>query len=224
MWCVAPAKPVHDCASVNWLRPRFTWLRPPGPVADGLRIGLLGGSFNPAHQGHLYVSETAIRQLKLDYVWWLVSPQNPLKSGADMGALVARVEEARSVAAYHPRLIVTDLERVLGTRYTVDTVAALRRRFPKVDFVWLMGSDNLAQFGRWRHWQAIVRLLPVVVVQRPGTILAALNATAARRFGTVRNRVARPALTILDGARNLESSSRLRALGSASAAMLDMIH
>jgi nicotinate-nucleotide adenylyltransferase len=189
----------------------LNWITPPGPAADGLRIGLLGGSFNPAHGGHLYVSETAIKRLKLDYVWWLVSPQNPLKSAAGMGELKARLASARRLTGCHPRLVVSDLERLLGTRYTVDTVRALSHRFPGVKFVWLMGSDNLAQFSRWRRWQEIVRLVPVVVVQRPGSLMAAMNASAARRFGTVRNRLQPPALTVLDGARNPESATRLRA-------------
>ena len=223
MWCAARVRPGRDGAPLNWLKPHFIWLRPPGPVADGLRIGLLGGSFNPAHDGHLYVSETALRRLKLDYVWWLVSPQNPLKSAAGMGDLKQRLEGARQLAASYPRLIVTDLERVLGTRYTVDTIRALRRRFPQVQFVWLMGSDNLVQFSRWRRWQEIARLVPVAVVQRPGSIMAGLNAAAARRFGTA-PRPMPPAITVIDGARNPQSATKLRALGSATAAMLDMVH
>jgi nicotinate-nucleotide adenylyltransferase len=210
---------------LNWVRPRSNWLRPPGPTADGLRIGLLGGSFNPAHEGHLYVSETALKRLKLDYVWWLVSPQNPLKSARGMAGLGARLAGARALAASHPRLVVTDLERALGTRYTVDTIRALQRRFPKLRFVWLMGSDNLVQFGRWRRWREIAGLAPIAVVQRPGSIMAPLNAAAARRFGTRRGpKLAPPALTVIDGARNPESASRLRAFGSASAAMLDRTH
>ena len=125
------------------------------------------------------------------------------------------------MAAHHPRLIVTDLERSLGTRYTADTVTALQRRFPRVEFVWLMGSDNLEQFSRWRRWQQIAGLIPIAVVQRPGSIMAVLNAAAARRFGTVRNRLAAPAITVLDGARNPQSATRLRALGADTAAMLN---
>jgi nicotinate-nucleotide adenylyltransferase len=201
------------------------WIAPPGPVADGLTIGLLGGSFNPAHDGHLYVSDTAIRRLKLDYVWWLVSPQNPLKSANGMAAFALRLERARQLAASHPRLVVTGLERGLGTRFTVDTVRALQRRFPQVRFVWLMGSDNLVQFSRWRNWQQIARHIPIAVVQRPGTIMAALNAAAARRFGTVRGVALRPPkLTVLDGVRNPQSATRLRALGANGEAVLDRQH
>ena len=187
-------------------------------MADGLRIGLLGGSFNPAHAGHLYVSETALKRLKLDSIWWLVSPGNPLKSDADMAPLAARLQSAKRIAMREPRIHVSALEEALHTIYTIDTVKALRRRFPKVEFVWLMGSDNLKQFSHWRRWQALAHLVPIAVVQRPGTILAALNAPLVRRFGMRRD--ARldpkpPAVTILDGARNFESATRLRASGQA---------
>ena len=168
MWCAAQDRPDHDGAAL-------TWIAPPGPVADGLTIGLLGGSFNPAHDGHAYVGETAMKRLKLDYVWWLVSPGNPLKGAGDMAAFAARLKSAGAVAR-HPRFIVTDIERYLGTRYTADTIAALRRRFPGVRFVWLMGSDNLRDFSRWQRWQQIARAIPIAVVQRPGSIMAALNA------------------------------------------------
>lgn len=201
------------------------WIAPPGPVAPGLRIGLLGGSFNPAHAGHLYVSLTAMRRLKLDYIWWLVSPGNPLKDDAGMAPFAARFESARA-AARHPRIIVTDIERRLGTRYTFDTVTALKRRFPGASFVWLMGSDNLADFHRWRRWQDIATALPVAVVQRPGSIMAALNAAPVRRFGARRleQRRGPPAILVLDGARNGESATRLRhlgALGTAHDAMIE---
>ena len=191
------------------------WIVPPGPAADGLRIGLLGGSFNPAHAGHLYVSETALKRLKLDSIWWLVSPGNPLKDGADMAPLAARFESAKRIAAHEPRIHVSALETALHTIYTIDTVRALRRRFPKAGFVWLMGSDNLKQFSRWRRWQDLARLVPIAVVQRPGSILAALNAPLVRRFGMRRDaRDGRkpPSVTILDGARHFESATRLRAL------------
>ncbi len=194
------------------------WVVPPGPVADGLRIGLLGGSFNPAHAGHLYVSETALKRLKLDSVWWLVSPGNPLKRNTDMAPLAARLRSAKQIAAHEPRIHISALEDALRTIYTIDTVKALRRRFPQVEFVWLMGSDNLKQFSRWRRWQALARLVPIAVVQRPGTILAALNAPLVRRFGMRRDTHRDwkpPAITILDGARNFESATRLRASGLA---------
>ena len=204
------------------------WARPPGPVASGLTIGLLGGSFNPAHGGHLYVSLTALRRLKLDYVWWLVSPGNPLKDGRDMAPFEARLASATRVAR-HPRLIVSDIERQLGTCYTIDTVAALQRRFPGVRFVWLMGSDNLENFHHWRNWEGIARRLPLVVVQRPGSILARGNAAPVRKYGVRRfgrTRVLKepPAILVLDGARNAESATRLRALGAGAGAMLNSPH
>jgi nicotinate-nucleotide adenylyltransferase len=182
-------------------------------VSDGLVIGLLGGSFNPAHAGHLYVSLTAIKRLKLDYVWWLVSPGNPLKEEKGMAAFAARLTSARRTAR-HPRLIVTDIEKQLGTRYTIDTVAALQRRFPNVKFVWLMGSDNLEIFHLWKDWQQIATRLPVAVVQRPGSILAAVHAVPVRRFGKKQSLGPAPAILVLDGARNAQSATNLRTLGA----------
>jgi nicotinate-nucleotide adenylyltransferase len=189
------------------------WIRPPGPVSDGLVIGLLGGSFNPAHAGHLYVSLTAIKRLKLDYVWWLVSPGNPLKDEKTMAAFAARFASAKA-AARHPRLIVTDIEKQLGTRYTIDTIAALQRRFPRVRFVWLMGSDNLESFHLWRNWEQIAARLPLAVVQRPGSILAAVHAAPVRRFGKKPALGPPPAILVLDGARNAQSATALRTLGA----------
>jgi nicotinate-nucleotide adenylyltransferase len=190
------------------------WIKPPGPIADSMRIGLLGGSFNPAHNGHLYVSEIARKALKLDYVWWLVSPGNPLKS--EPAPLELRMMRARN-AVRAPRIRVTDIERRLGTRYTVDTIAALQRRFPSVHFIWLMGSDNLDQFARWRRWRDIAARIPIAVVRRPGSVLASLHAPLMR-LGSVRS------LTVLDGPRSQESSTerRTEALGAAADAMLNL--
>lgn len=136
-------------------------------MKKGAAIGLLGGSFNPAHGGHRRMSVAALERLHLDELWWLVSPQNPLKPAAGMAPLAARVASARRVAR-HPRIRPTDIETKLGTQLTVDTVRALKRRFPQVRFVWLMGSDNLAQFHRWVEWRAIAREVPIVVIARPG--------------------------------------------------------
>jgi nicotinate-nucleotide adenylyltransferase len=177
---------------------------------------LFGGSFNPAHSGHLYVALTALRRLKLDYVWWLVSPGNPLKNASSAGDFAKRFASAQKIAR-HPRLIVSDLERQLGTRYTLDTVKMLLHRFPQVQFVWLMGSDNLENFHLWRDWQKLARSLPLAVVQRPGSIMAAVHAAPIRRYGARRvdgcaTLPQPPAILILDGARNPESASRLRAL------------
>jgi nicotinate-nucleotide adenylyltransferase len=173
-------------------------------VAPGLRIGLLGGSFNPPHEGHLHVSEVALKQLDLDYVWWLVTPQNPLKGTAGLAPLSDRMRQARMIAR-HPRIVVMDIERALGTHYSVDTLTALQRRFPLVHFFWLMGSDNLAIFRRWRRWQEIARRVPVAVVQRPGSVLAQLSAMP------MQHAQARRRIVILDGRRNELSSTALRA-------------
>ncbi|WP_324828988.1 nicotinate-nucleotide adenylyltransferase [Qipengyuania zhejiangensis] len=131
------------------------------------RIGLLGGSFNPAHGGHRRVSLFALRALGLDEVWWLVSPGNPLKPRAGMAPLAARFGSAVRQARRAP-IRVTAIERELGTRYTVDTLAGITQRYPKHAFVWLMGSDNLAQFHQWRDWRGIARTMPIAVIARPG--------------------------------------------------------
>ena len=131
------------------------------------RVGLLGGSFNPAHGGHRRISLFALRALALDEVWWLVSPGNPLKPAAGMAPLVARMASARQ-AARGAAIRVTAIDRELGTRYTMDTLRALRLRYPGIDFIWLMGSDNLAQFHRWKDWRAIARTMPIAVIARPG--------------------------------------------------------
>jgi nicotinate-nucleotide adenylyltransferase len=190
-------------------------------VGDGLRIGLLGGSFDPAHGGHLYVSEIARKALKLDYVWWLVSPGNVLKPGP--APLDVRVTRARLVAR-KSRILVSDIEDRLGTRFTIDTVTALQRRFAHVTFIWLMGSDNLEQFSRWRRWQNIAAAIPIAVVRRPGSVLASLDAPLARRLGMARRLGCAPSLVVLDGPRSHESSTELRTqtLGAAAEAMLNI--
>jgi nicotinate-nucleotide adenylyltransferase len=152
------------------------------------RIGLLGGSFNPAHGGHRNLSRTALRALQLDEVWWLVSPGNPLKDRRDMAPLGARFASAADMARRLP-VRVTVIERQLGTLYTVDTVRALRRRMGGHSFIWLMGADNLAQFHLWREWRTIARLVPIAVVERPGYDG---QAHAARAMGWLR-RFVRPA-------------------------------
>jgi len=148
-------------------------------------VGLLGGSFNPAHGGHRHVSLIALKALDLDEVWWLVSPRNPLKPAVDMAPLDRRLAEARAVAR-HPRIRVTDIETRLGTRYTIDSLRALKARFPRHAFVWLMGADNLAEIPRWRDWEAIFELVPIAVIDRPTYSYKALAGRAARRFGRAR--------------------------------------
>jgi nicotinate-nucleotide adenylyltransferase len=202
------------------------WLRPPGPIAQGLRIGLLGGSFNPAHEGHLYVSEVALKRLGLDYVWWLVTPQNPLKGKAGLAPLEDRVAQARKLAR-HPRIIVMDIERCTGTHYSIDTLRALQRRFSEPNFVWLMGSDNLEIFRRWRSWEEIVARVPIAVVQRPGSTLATLHAKPMQRFMRSRKVDGRldtpPSIVILDGRRNEQSSTAIRAASRGREALVQAI-
>tara|TARA_R110002167_G_scaffold275419_2_gene481513 strand:- start:254 stop:835 length:582 start_codon:yes stop_codon:yes gene_type:complete len=152
-----------------------------------LAIGLLGGSFNPAHAGHLHISREALKRLGLDQVWWLVSPQNPLKPVAGMAGLAERLASADRVAR-HPAIRVSDIERRLGTRYTVDTVRALRRRFPGYRFVWLMGADNLVQFPRWRRWTEIADCLPIAVFARGRVTYRALAGPMAHRYAQARVR------------------------------------
>ena len=149
------------------------------------RIGILGGSFNPAHRGHLDISLKALRQLGLDQVWWLVSPQNPLKPADGMAPLAERLSAARRMAR-DPRIRVTDLEQRLGSRFTAESLKLLRRRFPETRFVWLMGADNLAQIAQWRDWQQIFHLVPIAVFARPSYCFKALAAKAARRFARYR--------------------------------------
>jgi len=148
------------------------------------RIGILGGSFNPAHGGHRSISLFAKDALGLDAVWWLVSPGNPLKEKAGMAPLPARFESARRQARRAP-IIVTAVETQLGTRYTAHTLRKLRQRYPKLQFIWIMGADNLAQFHRWEQWRAIARTMPIAVIERPGYDALARDSRAMgwlRRF------------------------------------------
>ena len=143
-----------------------------------MRIGLLGGSFNPPHEGHALVTRIALMRVGLDRVWWLVTPGNPLKSQADLAALQGRVKAARRLVA-GPRVAVTDIEAHIGAQFTYDTLAWLTRRFAGVRFVWIMGADNLSQFHLWRHWRTIADLAPIVVIDRPGSTLRAMSSRAA---------------------------------------------
>jgi len=158
--------------------------RPPfGSAAR--RIGLLGGSFNPAHDGHRAISIEALRRLGLDQVWWLVSPQNPLKSKAGMADLAQRMASAQAVVAGHPRITVTDLERTLGTRYSVDTIKRLQRDGAH-HFVWLIGSDNLLQLPKWRDWQKLLNLVPIAVFDREPYSYRALAGHVAKAYARQR--------------------------------------
>jgi nicotinate (nicotinamide) nucleotide adenylyltransferase/ribosome silencing factor RsfS/YbeB/iojap len=152
----------------------------------GRRIGLLGGSFNPAHGGHLHISLLALRRLDLDEVWWLVSPQNPLKPARGMAPFAKRLIGAEKFAKGCKRIKISPFEATLGTTYTADTIAALQRRFPHTRFVWLMGGDNLSQLPRWRRWEEIVESVPIAVFDRPETAFKALAGKAAKRYAQAR--------------------------------------
>lgn len=149
------------------------------------RIGLLGGSFNPAHAGHRHVAETARRALGLDQVWLMVSPGNPLKPACGMAPFRDRLASARRIADGR-RIVATDIEAALGTRYTADSLRALRRRFPLARFVLVLGADNLVQLPRWRRWREIARQTPLAVLPRPGWTRRALAGQAARRLASWR--------------------------------------
>ncbi|WP_115938491.1 nicotinate-nucleotide adenylyltransferase [Aestuariispira insulae] len=186
------------------------------------RIGLLGGSFNPAHDGHRHISLAAIRRLGLDEVWWLVSPQNPLKPVEGMSRFEARFSSAKRVAR-HPRIRVTGFERDMGLQYTADTLEAIRVRHPDCRFVWLMGADNLGGFHRWERWERIAAAMPIAVFARPGYDLRALAGVAAQRFKHVRLPECRsrtlvkqkpPAWVFLAIRRHPESATRIRQVRS----------
>jgi nicotinate-nucleotide adenylyltransferase len=151
------------------------------------RIGLLGGSFNPAHAGHRHVAEAVRRALKLDQVWLMVSPGNPLKPRKGMAPLADRLASARRIGDGR-RVIATAIEAALGTRYTVDTLAALRRRFPRARFVFVIGADNLVQLPRWQGWARIAATTPIAVLPRPGWTRKALAGQAAARLRRHRRR------------------------------------
>lgn len=163
---------------------------PPSPFRRA-RVGLLGGSFNPAHEGHLHIARLALERLGLDEVWWLVSPGNPLKPVAGMAPLAERFASAAARAGRAMR--VTDIERDLGTRYTAEALQRLKARYPRLSFVWLMGADNLAQIPAWKDWSSIFRTVPVAVFARPLYLASALSGAASVRFrdGRLPERAAR---------------------------------
>lgn len=188
-------------------------------AAPGQVVGLFGGSFDPPHPGHLHLSREALKRLGLDQLWWLVSPGNPIKSHPP-APLHIRLATARAMVT-HPRLRVTDIEARLGTRATADTLKALRKRYPGVRFVWVMGADNLAGLHRWGRWRMIMETVPIAVFARPGQRMAALSARAAQQYAAHRlparaaralGRAAPPAWIYLDMPMRPESSSALRAL------------
>jgi nicotinate-nucleotide adenylyltransferase len=186
--------------------------------SNGMRIGLLGGSFNPPHEAHRAISLFAIKRLKLDRVWWLVTPGNPLKSNGALNDIDTRIDAARKMAD-DPRIDISCLEAVIGISYTVDTISYLRRRASGLRFVWIMGADNLAQFHRWQNWRRIASEVPIAVIDRPPQSFRALAAPAAQalaRYRLPENQAARlpdqhaPAWVFLTGMKSNLSSTGLR--------------
>ncbi len=190
------------------------------PHAPGMRIGLFGGTFDPPHQAHLDASLLAMKRLRLDRVWWLVTPGNPLKNTSHLAPLAERLAAARALT-HHPRIDVTGLEATINTRYSYDTISWLLKRCPRVQFVWIMGADNLRHFHRWQKWRGIAELVPMVVVDRPGPSLYASASTAGQalsRFRIPESAAASlpgrraPVWTFLHGLKSGLSSTALRAL------------
>ncbi|WP_370517894.1 nicotinate-nucleotide adenylyltransferase [Saccharibacter sp. 17.LH.SD] len=187
-----------------------------------LRIGLLGGSFNPAHEGHRQLAQRALKGLHLDQVWLMVSPGNPLKSRRGMAPFARRLKSAQSIADGR-HIVVTDIEKKIGERYTVRSVARLKEMFPHCQFVWLMGSDGLAQFSRWRRWRTLANLVPIVVFPRPGSVIPALRGQAAsvlrarrvppRRAAVLLKKGQEPGWSFLSAPQNAISSTILRKAG-----------
>ena len=191
-------------------------------MTAGRRIGLLGGSFNPAHEGHVHISGLALEYLALDEVWWLVSPQNPLKPEDGMAPFAERLAGARNIAAAADgrRFRATGIEARFGTRYTIDTLRMLKLRWPRAHFVWLMGADNLIEIPKWRNWAEIFEILPVAVFDRPSYASRALAGKAARRFKGGRldeeqaprlAGIKPPAWVFLHASLNPASATRIRA-------------
>lgn len=198
-------------------------MRPGFFLAPGMRVGLFGGSFNPAHSGHALVARTALTRLGLDQVLWLVSPQNPLKSADETADLALRLGQTETLVqgiVAGKAMKVSDFESRIGARYTIDTLRALKARFPGVHFVWIMGADSLASLHRWRGWLQIMALVPVAVIARPGALIKSRLAPAAKRFGYARlparassvlaTQIA-PAWTYLNVPLDFASSSAIRA-------------
>lgn len=187
-------------------------------VEKGMAAGLFGGSFNPPHRGHALAAEIALRRLRLDQLWWMVTPGNPLKNASELAPLGDRI--ARSQALMHdPRVKVTAFEAAWRIRYTAETLALVKERNPGVHFVWVMGADSLATFHRWQRWRAIAATFPIAVIDRPGSTLAFLSSVMAKTFARSRvdedeapklARMQAPAWTFIHGPRSSLSSTALR--------------
>ncbi|MFD1695638.1 nicotinate-nucleotide adenylyltransferase [Roseibium aestuarii] len=193
------------------------WVRLPH-AEPGNRIGIFGGSFNPPHSGHRLVAMTALRRLRLDQVWWLVTPGNPLKDKTELAPLERRIHMTAALAN-HPRMHVTAHEVALGTSFTAETLRQLCRKRPSLRFVWIMGADNLAGFHRWQNWRTIVETVPVAVIDRPDASLSVLSSPMAQAYRTSRiddsdaaclPELRAPAWTFLRGPLDETSSTELR--------------
>ncbi|MGN6548460.1 MAG: nicotinate-nucleotide adenylyltransferase [Pararhizobium sp.] len=187
-------------------------------VAPGMVVGLFGGSFNPPHAGHLLVAEIALRRLKLNRLWWMVTPGNPLKDHGELAPLPDRIAASETLAR-DPRIAVTAFEAAWSLRYTAETIALVKARNPAARFVWVMGADSLAGFHHWQDWQGITRSVPIAVIDRPGATLSFLSAKMAKTFAHARvdeddaGRLALmepPAWTFIHGRRSSQSSTKLR--------------
>ena len=187
-------------------------------AAKGMQVGLFGGSFNPPHGGHALVAEIALRRLALDQLWWIVTPGNPLKSSRELAPLSERISLSEKIAQ-DPRIKVTAFEAAYRTRYTADTLALIKQRNPGVDFVWIMGADNLRDFHRWQRWRQIATTFPIAVIDRPGATLSFLSSVMAKTFDYARIDEAdaptlahhkAPAWTFIHGPRSLLSSPAIR--------------
>ncbi|WP_223477403.1 nicotinate-nucleotide adenylyltransferase [Oricola indica] len=187
-------------------------------VEPGMTVGLFGGSFNPPHEGHLLVTETAIRRLRLDQLWWIVTPGNPLKDTTELPPLAERIAWSEKING-DPRVKVTAFEASHQVRFTADTLALVRRYNPRVRFIWVMGADNLASFHRWQNWQDIALTFPIAVVDRPGSTLSYLSSKMAKSFAYARidesdaallSTLPAPAWTFLHGPRSPVSSTAIR--------------
>ncbi len=190
-------------------------------AAQGLRIGLFGGSFNPAHGGHAHVADTALRALDLDRVVWLVAPQNPLKAVEGMAAYQRRVLQAEHIAR-HPQMCVSTFEARHRLYFTLATICQLKTRYPLARFVWIMGADSLMSFNRWRGWRSIAANVPFAVIPRPGATLAAVSAPAANMLAAYRvptamardlATMAPPAWVLLPAALDPRSATTIRSRG-----------
>lgn len=187
-------------------------------ATKGMQVGLFGGSFNPPHAGHALVAEIALRRLVLDQLWWMVTPGNPLKSTRELAPLAERIAQSEAIAE-DPRIKVTAFEAAHKVRYTADTLALIKARNPGVDFVWIMGADNLRDFHRWQRWREIALTFPIAVIDRPGATLSFLSSVMAKTFDYARIDEAdaptlahhtAPAWTFIHGPRSLLSSTAIR--------------